>query len=597
MLIRQFSARTSLARSRGKQRGFLMLEVTLALLVAALAAGLTYQSNLRAGEATNAMMQADILNSLRTAADTLVSENYTQYQAGQPIVRNAVTLNFGTGSGQSMRPTVAQLKTMALGIDGMAEQGFYKSLSDANYRIEIKRIPAGCEAAPNPANGAACNITGLVCFDAPLRPYGAPLGDVDGFAMGKMLGKLGGNGGASILGAEAMITGSGGGWSEDNPIAGKPAGIVCGRFGFGSSSMAAFLRMNDTRDPNFQGGSTISGATSAGPTLLVNGDAKYTGGMNVGGALNVAGPSTFSGGIDGDVLVKDPGTGVVCVKILKEGRVDIDCNGILNAKAGTFTGPFGTVKVGETGTAYTVDTAGKVRGQQGFFSAVGSVFGDNTLGVRAAGSVYTVQTSSGVDAIAVHDNGRLGVRNSVASQALGLSDPVATGTACVVPSSDVPATLVTNPATTVLRALAGGGIASCINGKWQPLAQTSTPGSACLLDGLQAVSSVDGRMMTCHVGVWMQLNDLLSSFVLMATYRVGDGTLVPKPTCGQLGAGLGQPVPILEAQVESSSNASFERRTVDVAGNQWRVYLKDSTGGQLGGNPRAEALLKAYCYY
>ena len=65
------------------------------------------------------------------------------------------------------------------------------------------------------------------------------------------------------------------------------------------------------------------------------------------------------------------------------------------------------------------------------------MFGDNTLGIRASGSAFTIQTASGIDAISVSDNGRLGARQSVATQALGLSSPVASGQSCSGASNEV----------------------------------------------------------------------------------------------------------------------------------------------------------------
>lgn len=596
-ILTSFRSSALNARRQTRQRGFLMLEVTLALLLAGVAAGLGIQASLRAQDLASAQSQADALGFVRNAAETLVQEKYLDYQAGNPISRNGVTLASGTSSGQSLQPTIVQLKAMSLGIDQAAEQGFFKSLANATYQINIQRLPVGCAAAPNPVSGVLCQISGTVCFTAPVRPFGAPANETDGFAIGGMLSRLGGNGGASIEGVEANITGVGGSWSVPNPIAGTPAGIVCARFGFGSSGLASFLRLNDTRDPGFQGGVTVDGLTSTGVTLQVNGSSTIAGSINVGGATTVGGTSTFNGpaNFNAPIVVTNAG-GTACVSILRQGQIDINCNGVLNAKAGTFAGPLGTVRVGDTGTAYTVDSTGSVRAQTGFYTAVGSVFGDNTLGIRAASTVFTVQTSLGVDAVAIHDDGRLGARQSLASQALGLSNPVVAGQACANPATEVPATLVTAAASTVLRAMTGGGVASCIGGRWTAIAQTATPGSACSPDGAQAISMVDGRGLVCRNSFYMQINDLLSNLVWMNSYRVTDGDIVVKPTCGQLGSSVGVALATLTGQVESSRNASFSRRTNDVGPN-WEIVLQDSDVRTLGGAPLVDALLQVYCYY
>ena len=101
----------------------------------------------------------------------------------------------------------------------------------------------------------------------------------------------------------------------------------------------------------------------------------------------------------------------------------------------------------------------------------------------------------------------------------------------------------------------------------------------------------------CKTGVYIQQSDLFSSFVLMSQARVSDGAVVDKPVCGQLGSGLGQGVPVLTGQLETSNTGngtgSFERR-VEVNGSQWLIVLKDRNGLSLTQN---EGLLQSFCYY
>lgn len=581
--------------SRVRQRGFLMLEVSLALLLALIAGAAAIKTSQRATDATNAMTQADTLEFYRDAAETLVQENYTQFQAGQPISRNGVTLVFGTNPGEALQPTTANLKAMALGVDNAAEQGFFKSLANANYQINIQRSPAGCASAPNPLNGTLCNIKGTVCFTRPVQEYGALPGETDGFAVGKMLGRIGGNGGTSIEGVQTVITGNGGGWSEPNPIAGTPAGIVCDRFGFGSSGLASFLRLNDNRDPNFQGGMSLSGINSTGSTLSVTGTATISGGLNIGGATTLNGSTT----IGGDLVIKDA-LGNACVRILTGGQVDVNCNGILNSKTGTFTSANGTVYIGDGNPAglYTLRTDGAAYIAKGLTSLLGGIFNTaNPNGVNYTGGKFTATNGTGATTLAVNDAGVLGSSGAVSSKYLGLNQTVAAGSVCGSPAVVVPGTDAGAAASTTLASLTGGGLASCINGKWTAIAAAAVPGAACAPDGVQAVSSTDGRSLVCKNGVFMQVNDLLSSFVLMNTYRVTDGSIAPKPVCGQLGASTGQPVSVLTPQVESSSTASFNRRTEDASATAWRVVLQEASGASLSGTPNAEALLFAYCYY
>lgn len=272
-------------RSIRRQGGFLIITASLALVIMSILALQMWQDQQRRDDNAQAQAQADVLKSVRNAAETLMFEHYTSYQAGQPVTKNGVTLPFGTSPGESMSPTVAQLATMGLGIDGMSDRGSYKSLTDAGYILRLERVPAGCEASPQ---GRECNLTGLVCYDRALRDPARPAGDVDGEAIGRMMLGLGGDGGASLLGvASGRIVGSMGDWEAANPVAGAPAGIVCSRFGFGSSGFANFLRVRDTRDPEFQNNVTIAGGINVQQTATLGASCAGTAeGMAVWGEVN-----------------------------------------------------------------------------------------------------------------------------------------------------------------------------------------------------------------------------------------------------------------------------------------------------------------------
>lgn len=261
------------------QQGFLSVEMTLALLISALVAAMTLAATRQAADATAAGLQADTLMAIRGAAHKLVMTNYGAYQAQLPITRNGVTLADGSASGQSRYPTVANLRSMDLGVNNALDFGIYKSLTGAGYDIKIALSPA-CAATPGSSD---CHVTGLVCLTAPVKDQSSAVGEVDGPAQGVMLGRMGGSGGSSLLGNASTILSADGSWSASNPY-GSVAGIMCARFGWGSES-DDYLRVNDTRDPNFQGGETVSG-TIAGSTytLQANGDAKVTGALTLGAA-------------------------------------------------------------------------------------------------------------------------------------------------------------------------------------------------------------------------------------------------------------------------------------------------------------------------
>lgn len=254
--------------SKASQKGAFIIQLALAMIVfsAVLLFGFLIWGRYEDGR--RAENQAGVLNLIRNSAETLVLEHYDSYQAGADIIRNDFTLPFGSDVGQALQPTVAQLNEMAVGLRNASDNPYYKSLSEGGYVIRVNREPAGCEASPQ---GQECNITGHVCFDQPLRDPKRPNETTDSFGMGHMLTALGENGGASVDDEDgSIIYGFGGAWQIDNPIPGQPSGIVCARFGFGAAGFGNFLRVRDSRDPEFQNNVTIRGGLNIQRTVVNN---------------------------------------------------------------------------------------------------------------------------------------------------------------------------------------------------------------------------------------------------------------------------------------------------------------------------------------
>ncbi|WP_234265140.1 type II secretion system protein [Hydrogenophaga sp. NFH-34] len=251
-----------------RQRGIGLVETALAMILISMVLLFLFNLWSKNEDGKRAENQAQVLNLIRESAQTLVFEHYDAYQAGEDITRNGITLPFGDDEGQALRPTVEQLNDLAVGLHNASSSPLYKSLAEGGYFIRINREPAGCEASPQ---GQECNITGHVCFDQPLRDPKRSNEDTDGFAIGRMLTQLGSNGGASVDDADgSTIYGYGGSWSIDNPIAGQPPGIVCARFGFGSAGFGNFLRVRDSRDPEFQNNVTLRGGLNIQRTVVNN---------------------------------------------------------------------------------------------------------------------------------------------------------------------------------------------------------------------------------------------------------------------------------------------------------------------------------------
>jgi hypothetical protein len=473
------------------------------------------------------------INNVASSAQRHLLAEFTTLSAGGDVV----------GTGNDLQPTLNELRTL-----GRLPPTF-PAFTPGNQAVRIFITRTNCP-------GPSCNLVAMACLTQPLQVRGQFREDLATVAMAAM----GGHGGRSHAGAPDIIRGTLMG-AVPNPF-GSNTGIVCGQSNVDAGVFESFARLRDTRDLDLQGGLTISGTNPTGEALRVN----------------------------GDIMTVNPATGTVCVRILKNGQIDINCDGRLNASSGTFTGAGGTVRVGQTGTTFSVDTNGRVRAEQGFWSAVGSIFGDNTLGVRAAGNVFTIQTQTGVDALAVHDEGRTGSRTSIATPVLGLTDPVTVGTACDTPGTTVSATNVTAAATTTLRALVGGGLAVCdpTSGKWSPLSRVAQENTPCSPSGIGAVTA-DGISLICTNGTFIRLDDRMGYLTEVESYEVVDSSIVPKPSCP---SGSRGPKLYLGAGMEEQKVQRMNRYYNDV-GASWTIYMRDGLNAPISGSIR----VTTYCQF
>ena len=257
----------------------MMVEVTLALLISSLVAAGTVREMLRSQALRAADAEADTLVLYRQALQDYVDENYVALQFGGPVTRNGTTLTSGSTPGQTMQPSVADLRNLGYLNPGFADVTL--AVDSGAYRNTIEQRPVGCA-------GIACNIVGLAYIDAPITVKGTG-GNTDSVLLGQMLNRLGGVGGISVEGSAANITGAGAAWTWPNPVVGAPAGVVAARFGFGSSTLAGYVRMNESRDLNFRSGLTVSGAATIDNDLTVNGQGTFAGNVSLARSLSVAG--------------------------------------------------------------------------------------------------------------------------------------------------------------------------------------------------------------------------------------------------------------------------------------------------------------------
>jgi hypothetical protein len=518
-------------RQRG-QRGAFLIELSIALLISAVLA--IYGSTRITQEADDATASATgvYLDTLASAAQRYILNSFLAIGDGTDVA----------GVANDLAPTITELA--ALGRLPSA----YPGLAPTRQAPIINIIRTNCP-------GPNCQLTAVACLSSGMTVRGRVREDLATQAMVAMQGR----GGRSHADTPGIVRGPS--MSVANP-AGAVNAVVCGQTIVDAGLYDSLVRINDRRDPGLTGGLTVSGLNATGETLRAN----------------------------GNIAVVDPATGTVCVQILTAGTININCQGRLNATTGTFTGPQGTVRVGSTGTTFLVDTAGRIKADAGFWTAVGSVFGDNTLGIRAANTTFTIQTSAAQDALAVHDSGRTGSRTSVSTPVIGLTDPVTAGQACTSAATQVAATQVTLAATSALRALAGGGLAICdsASGTWVAVTRSAVVGSACDQAGATALTGL-GVMLVCSNGVWTTLLDRMGYMVAAESWRVSDGNQVPKPDCapGSTGSRL------LASPGNEAQNVQFVNRYITDNGATWTVRMVTGSGSSVDG----DMVVLSYCTY
>lgn len=520
-----------------------MMEISVALILSALAAYSAQRQALRAAELALADVQADALSAYGKALSRYVDDNYGALQSNVAVVVNGVNLPVGSAAGQSLKPTVAQLLAMGYLPNGFSNQSV--AVDGAGYDNIIERLPGGC-------SGAGCQVSGLAYLTAPVTVRGSAV--EDSVVIGEIFNRIGGLAATSMTGSAANVVGNGGTYTHVNPLPGNPAGVVAYAFGYGLSSTSQYVRIGDTRDPS------------------------------------LAGPLTVSGQIQTSSGIDVMNAGVSCVNIDKTGVITINCTGRLNAATGLFSAAADGSKTVNIDPGFGVAASGRMAAQAGLATASATLFDasdPNTITVKS-GDMF-IKDGSGGTMLRI-TNGAVMATSSVSATQLYVRNQVTEGTACAA------------TADTQVAALSGGGLASCVGGTWFALQRVGTKDAACSIAGALAVDSATGMGLMCRGHVWASSNELASRFVLMETDSVTNGSVVPKPTCPGTGSGavpLIILVPVTDAPEQYNVGAGtfdgVDRYAVDL-GATWQVKIV-STGPGNAPMTGSTAIAHLYCYY
>jgi hypothetical protein len=542
-----------------RQRGNALVFALLGLLVSALGAvGVLQGSRLQARHEAGSG-EATILDNLRGAANNAIFEAMGSIQNGAAFSKNGVTITPVLVDGELVwSPSIAQLVAMGYLPPGWTAAS--STLNNAPYAIAFHRLPAGCVAA-------ACNIEGHVVLEGPIRS--GPT-DSDGAVIGPILARIGADSGVSLPMDPAHIQGFGNTWILDNPVPGRPAGVVAIRIGTASSGFGQFIRIGDTRDPNLQGNLTVAGNTLFGGSGSLS---------EFRSALQVDGQP---------VELRDAG-GNPCVSLRPDGVVDILCNGSLSATTGVFRDAGGhATTVAATGLV----TGGSVAADGGLSTSAMTAFGavDPHAVVVRTGDLF-VRNPAGTALLRVAANGDVSAGNdlvatgAVQAQRLTLSASVNEGDAC-------------SPGQVAM--MATGGLATCQGATFRATARYARLGASCATAGLQAVDTATSDTLACRGGYYASQSGLTSSRVYMAGFAVHHGDFIAAATALPNGCpATASPIPpqatiflLPQTDAETAGNSVLNRNAT-WTGQGWTISLTDGTGAATSSNVVAEV----YCLY
>ena len=545
--------------SRRRQRGNALIFALLGLLISALSAiGVLQGSRLQSKhEAGNG--EATILENLRGAANNAIFEGMAQIQAGAAFGKNGVTVTPAPVDGELVwNPSIAQL--VAMGYLPAGWTATTSVLNGAPYVVTFQRVPAGCVAA-------ACNIEGHVVLQGPIRS--GPT-DSDGAVIGPILARIGADSGVSLPVDPTHILGFGNTWTLDNPVPGRPAGVVAVRIGTVSSAFGGFVRIGDTRDPGLQGNLTVAGNTLFGDNTTLS---------EFRSALQV----------DAQPVSLRNASGNPCVTLRPDGVVDIQCNGALSAATGVFRDAAGhTTSIAGAGLV----TGGSVSADGGLSTGAMTAFGvdDPQALIVKAGDLF-VRNPAGTALLRVAANGDVSAGNdlvasgAVHAQRLTLSATVNEGDPC-------------SPGQVAM--MVSGGLATCQGASFRATSRYASLGASCATAGLQAVDASTNDALVCRGGCYASQSNLTSSRVYMAGFAVHHGDFIAAATALPNGCpATASPTPpqatiFLLPQTDSETPGNpVLNRNATWTGVGWTISLTDGTGAATSSNVVAEV----YCLY
>lgn len=552
------------------QRGFAILELTIAISIAAMLAVYASAQLANKSEETLAEGSAQYISQVAAAVEQHTLLNFNEYSNGTTV----------TGVVTPSAPTLTELRTL-----GRLNPGFPVAANSLPTRqsIQINVTRTGCP-------GASCTLTSLVCTTTPVTLGGS---NTRFDLASTMVQGLGGKGGQALAAAGTIIRGPV--LNVANPLGNVP-GTVCGSASVDTALFQRFLVLNDPRDPNFQGALTVAGQTTIKNNALVTGTLAVTGNAQAG-SFSTTGTSTV-----GKLQLLDVMT--VNTACSANGLLAQDSSGqVLSCQSGAWkVQGDGKCVLNYTDLNLLQDDGRCYNGQGNPNTPAGAdwFFVEVYRHVNSL-NFYTVQRAYGMTGSSV---GKSWARNQQSTVSGGGWGPWALTSAINTAGS------VCSPEGSM--ATSSNGVALlCVGGTYQgmdTIIRNGTPGSTCTANGATAIDTANNNeQLICRTNPaggtsrYMRMRDVTSNLTFVKAVEVSDYTLgatgvLAKPACSAAATQTGIPIIQLVAKTVSSSDGGISIFATEVGGD-WNIWLRNGNWGLLTGVPYATAIAQVFCYF
>ncbi|MBS0454181.1 MAG: type II secretion system protein [Proteobacteria bacterium] len=526
-------------RARSSQRGFTLVELIVTLSIAAMLAVYAQARIAKESEEQIARAAGSFIRQVAGAAEQHALTHFDDLANGSDI----------PSTSNDIAPTIAELVA-----EGLLPSGFPTAPGTLPTRQSL-RVDVVKMACP----GASCNVITTVCTTTGVT-LGRP--DVRYDLAQVMVDQQDGTGGLSSYTTPAVIRGPS--LNMANPNGAVP-GTVCASATLNTAMFQQFVRVRDPRNPDLQGDLSAVG------NLAINGTSSLTGEVSTGANIRVAGTGGF-GGADPSMLPAGL-KGVNAVDLVAAGNI------VATDRGAGFNGTNGNYVAMTTnsGGEAAVVTSGRMAGQR---IVPTGAFTKGSACVEAGAIALSATEASG----------------SLVVCSSGIWTPLTT-----VASAGGPCTVEGQTATA-----ASGVTLYCTGGVWTPLNQFLAPAydnTGCSVAGQVGYSALIGgakKAMLCRANpqgggnVWRRLEDLTTNMVFVRSVEVGDGAVIPQPSCANPGNPGAMAIIQLIPKSESTGDGGFARFAIPNGTASWTVRLLNGSGAPMAAGATAVAYVQCF---